>query len=124
MGDRGNIVIKEGQEQVWLYSHWSGSSITSILQRALARKQRWDDAPYLARIIFDTMTEGSHGSETGYGIWTCPLDNEHDILLVDVKAQKVLVMPYGWDGNSNSTIKPINTYTFDEYIALKELPEV
>jgi hypothetical protein len=39
-----------------------------------ANAVRWDDDAYLARIMFDQMTLGDHGEETGFGITTSPPD--------------------------------------------------
>lgn len=94
MGDRGNIVIRPtadtNQEDIWLYTHWSGSDLAEILARAMARRQRWTDAAYLARIIFCEMI-GKDGldKETGFGIATYQCDNEHDRLVVDVTNQTI-----------------------------------
>lgn len=89
MGDRGNIVVKSGTEKAWLYSHWGGTDLPVILRDALVRgKGRWDDAPYLARIIFQQMI-GKDDGITGYGISASVSDNEHPILVVDCGAQTV-----------------------------------
>ncbi len=91
MGDRGNIVIRQGDtpaNDVWFYTHWRGSEIGEVVKEALARKQRWDDASYLARIVFDTLNS-DHGEETGFGISTQIGDNEHTIIVVDVPKQQV-----------------------------------
>lgn len=80
MGDRRNVILtedasyKEGgkqverQEQVALYSHWGGTELPAVVQRALRRRQRWNDLPYLARIIFSEMVRGDINGETGFGI--------------------------------------------------------
>ena len=91
MGDRANIVIKEDTSggEVWLYTHWRGSEYEEILRRALAKRWRWSDPSYLARIIFAEMTRGSEQDETGFGISTVMGDNSHPILVVDCKKQEV-----------------------------------
>ena len=102
MGDRGNIFVRsqyqqpepeEGEEReplgVYLYSHWGGSELPLALKAALSRKQRWDDGPYLTRIIFDEMTKGQQGEETGFGISCVLCDNEHPIIRVDPGNQTV-----------------------------------
>lgn len=89
MGDRANVVVREGKEEVWLYTHWGGTDLPADVRAALAKQWRWNDAPYLARIIFDEMTRGNAGEETGFGIWSGPCDNEHDIIVVDVSKQEV-----------------------------------
>ena len=91
MGDRGNICIKEGIEEVWLYTHWGGSGIREVVRTALAKRLRWNNAPYLARIIFDVLTDGSHGEETGFGIWSSICDNGHEPVIVNVETQKVRI---------------------------------
>lgn len=57
MGNRGNIKVQyqEGQP-IYFYTHWSGSTINSIVRKALKRGQdRWEDESYLARIIFSEL---------------------------------------------------------------------
>lgn len=88
MGDRGNIAIVDQGQRVYLYTHWHGSEIKAITKQALARKQRWGDAPYLARIVFQTMLAGDDG-ETGFGISTCIGDNEYPVVVIDCDAQAV-----------------------------------
>lgn len=85
MGDRGNIKIGK----VYLYTHWGGSKIKQTLQKALARHQRWNDEAYLTRIIFCEMIGNDIDGETGYGISTSIQDNNHNIIEVDVKNQKI-----------------------------------
>ena len=87
MGDRGNIFVRESADEgetrgVYLYSHLGGEGLPLALKRALQRKQRWDDGPYLTRIIFDEMTKSQHGEETGFGISATLGDNEHPIVTV------------------------------------------
>jgi hypothetical protein len=100
MGDRGNIVIRSewpedlgDKEAVFLYGHWSGSELPETLRAALDTPQardRWTDAPYLARIIFDQMVGESQGSATGYGISSRLTDNEYDLLVLRVGRVYVL----------------------------------
>lgn len=94
MGDRGNIVVLDWEEGkgVYLYSHWSGSELPQILAKALgseAGRGRADDPPYLTRIIFDVMTEGQHGEETGYGISASIGDGNGVVLVVNPKNKTV-----------------------------------
>lgn len=75
MGDRANVVVvqhggKKGARTggVFLYTHWGGSELGRTLRDALARAggkgraategNRWDDEPYLVRIIFSEMLFG------------------------------------------------------------------
>jgi hypothetical protein len=91
MGDRANVLVKHdaGDNGVWLYTHWYGSKLPEILQTALKRKQRWDDASYLARIIFSEMIKDDVDGETGYGISSELGDGGNHVLEVNVQEQTV-----------------------------------
>jgi len=66
MGDRGNVII---DGKIWLYTHWEGSALKQTVRDALIRGQsRWDDRPYLIRIIFSEMIKDDIMDTTGYGI--------------------------------------------------------
>jgi len=98
MGDRGNIGIRQPNEDaiIYLYTHWEGSYICSTLAIGLAKCReagRLDDPSYATRIIFDTLTTryadgyahaGLDGRTTGYGIAVnYPPDNQHEIPYVN-----------------------------------------
>jgi len=92
MGDRGNIVIRQGKdnrEDVWFYTHWRGSDIREVVATTLRRHERWSDGIYLARMIFCELVKGSETEATGFGISTQLGDNEYPILVVDTEQQKV-----------------------------------
>lgn len=91
MGDRGNVLIVERNGgTIYLYTHWGGSSLPSVLQSALLRgSNRWDDESYLTRIIFSEMIKDEVMSETGYGISTYQTDSNHDDLIVNMFNQTV-----------------------------------
>jgi len=89
MGSRSNVVVKEGSSQVWFYGHWNGDRYVADARKALARRVRWDDGPYLARIVFDGLVAVDPGRETGFGITDSITDNEHPILVLDVNSQRV-----------------------------------
>jgi hypothetical protein len=128
MGDRANIVIRVDQwsepgerEAVFLYGHWSGYDLPETLRKALAKRWRWDDGPYLARIVFDEMTADAHGDETGYGISTRIPDNEHDLLVLRIKHQCLTRLPQ--DAYAAQGFNALNAYpsiSFADYIAAPE----
>lgn len=90
MGDRANVAVKAADDDiVFLYTHNSGSGLGTILARALARRLRWNDSSYLARIIFAEMTKGCEAEETGFGISAQIGDGADAVWLVDVPAQTV-----------------------------------
>lgn len=86
MGDRANVVIPEqygdNNQAVVLYTHWGGTELPETLREALARRERWDDAAYLARIVFCHMIGEDFAGETGYGIATRLPDNEYPLLML------------------------------------------
>jgi hypothetical protein len=106
MGDRANVCVRQNESDsgVYLYTHWTGYSLPNQLQGALAKRWRWDDAQYLTRIIFDAMTEDSHGQETGYGITSQVWDGDGRVLVVDCESQTVRCGNKSW--------------SFTDYIAL------
>lgn len=92
MGDRANVVVKCGEEQVCLYTHWSGTELPKTLQDGLKRGQpRWDDFQYLTRIIFSEMIKDSLMDECGYGITQTPWDGCDRIITVDVSKKTVTI---------------------------------
>lgn len=123
MGDRGNIVVHEecyvknnGKEKtdksIFLYTHWGGYRIKQDVQEVLSRKQRWDDAPYLTRMLFCKMVgKERFDEETGYGISTYMCDNEHN--LIHVYPDKAVVE------ERTEKDKLVKKWTFDEYIKEK-----
>lgn len=89
MGDRGNIVVEFPQQagveqtpqRIYLYTHWHGYRLGEVLRKSLSRgTSRWDDPPYLARIIFSDMIEGQEQELTGFGISPDLRDNNRPLL--------------------------------------------
>src|SRR5262245_36468271 len=118
MGDRGNIVMVQhggadggAEGAIYLYTHWGGSAVARIVQCALLRaRDRWDDEPYLARIVFTELTAGSEQDTTGFGLSTYLTDNEHDLVVVDADKQTVAIQP--------PDKPPSATFTFAEFANL------
>lgn len=131
MGDRGNIAVLQdsgnGQiDQVWFYGHWAGTAMPAVLKEALkAGKGRWDDDPYLARIIFCRMLAPERlYDDTGFGI-SCRLqDNEHPILVVDCRTKRVFTIKEEQlkDFKVPLNYKPKTSWSFEEYCETKKLP--
>lgn len=97
MGMRQNIaLIFEGTTgTIYVYSHWGGgptrrdSELHARLKKALARKERWDDEGYLARIIISEVIRDALDEETGYGIQPYEVDPEFPTIKVDLAKQTV-----------------------------------
>lgn len=94
MGDRAQVVITNNDDlkgAVWLYSHWGGTDLPSVVQAALKRKARWNDHEYLARIVFQQMI-GNDKHETGFGIGTSEHgDGEHPVLILNTESMTITV---------------------------------
>ena len=123
MGDRANIFIKSDLgygdgRGVYLYTHNDGDELPVKLQAALARRERWSDDSYLARVISCEMVKGEERDSMGYGISAYLGDNEHKIIVVDAHAQTVgFHRPY-YNDPRGFCPTPIAQWTFAEYEAL------
>jgi hypothetical protein len=114
MGCRGTIEIwnnaaapKSDERPVVLYTHDGAKRMLYNLITALSRKERWNDAPYLSRMIFcEMMGDYTHGT-TGYGILTDNVPDVEEELLVDMGRQEVIRKRIGHDNQ---------TFTFEELI--------
>ncbi len=123
MGDRANVVIRESwpedlgdKEAVFLYTHWGGYELPEVVRTALSMRWRWDDSPYLARVVFDTMTNLA-GEETGYGISTRIDDNEYDLIVLhEGKLYRVPEAAYKEKGLADLGEYP--AISFENYIAV------
>lgn len=123
MGERGNIVVNG----VWMYTHWGGDRLKQTLKSALKRgKDRWTDAPYLARIVFCEMVQHEVLSTRGFGLSTRMTDNNYNILVVDVMKQKIYEHEENNEALPNEPEKPeqrlgkiVKTWSFKQFVALK-----
>jgi len=118
MGDRGQVKFiftsygkkkDKDKECVYFYTHWSASELEDTVRRALARRQRWDDDEYLARIIFSEMIKDEVDEEAGYGIG----HSEHGGIwkLVTVNCNDQTVEVYNKSDDEESTC-----CSFEEFI--------
>ena len=99
MGDRGQVHIKD--LGVWLYTHWKATELPDTIRRALARKERWDNPEYLARIIFCEMIRDDIEGTTGYGIGAGQHGDVDRVVEIDCQNKKVALIL----GDSDSWIK-------------------
>ena len=124
MGDRANVYMLEGESRggsktgVYLYTHWGGTELPHVVQRALARRQRWDDSQYLARIVFCEMVRGYEDEETGFGISAGMGDNEHPILVVDCRTSRVSFCRANGFGSTPVEASAIAAWPFERYVGL------
>jgi hypothetical protein len=93
MGDRAHAVVKSGDSEVYLYTHWDGTELPETVRDALKRAKdagRLHDAPYLTRIIFCEMIKGEEqDSALGFGIHGKACEDESRDVIVNVDNQTV-----------------------------------
>jgi len=101
MGDRGTVVMqKQGGSDICFYSHWGASELPQTVASALERgRGRWDDEPYLNRIVFSEMIQDNVMSETGFGISTSiSFDSWRNVYVNhDTKSVRVDDLDMEWD---------------------------
>lgn len=101
MGTRSNIRLTySDRNKVVFYQHWDGDTLSDVLKAALKRgKERWDDAPYLARIIFSEMVKDDIEGLTGWGITTEVQEENWFTLDVNLEEQMVEWVDRGGKGH-------------------------
>ena len=81
------------EKAIYIYSHWDGdegdSPLMKKVRNAIARRQRWDDASYLGRIIFSEIIKDDIGGERGYGLSTEQTDPNYADIVIDMERQTV-----------------------------------
>lgn len=112
MGDRAQVCIKDGEDRVYLYGHWSGTGIYKAAAKALRRVPgRWTDSEYLARAIFCEMVRDDIDGETGYGIGLHQHgDIEHAIPVFDCETRQVT-----WESHDGEPVAPGNNCAFVDF---------
>lgn len=136
VGDRANVYVKNDVDPskpgVYLYTHWGGYELPEAVAKALDRgRNRWDDGPYLTRIIFCEMMkfygdlpEETLESETGFGISTSMVDNEHNIIVVEPGSRdrtdgRIGRIWFARPGNEDK--EPVVAWSFEVYVDKWEL---
>ena len=118
IGDRAQIKINSFYEDstaapVYLYTHGGASCLEATLVEALKRKERWEDASYLARIIFETMIEGAYSKELGYGIDT--IQHSDIWKLIELSANEKISI-FICRGTNADDYTEVWTGTFEEFL--------
>lgn len=71
MGDRAVVGFKADAQSpiIYLYSHWAGSDMNTLLANALEKAEsRWNDSSYATRIVISQLISEDWNSTTGWGI--------------------------------------------------------
>jgi hypothetical protein len=115
MGNRANVFMKDWSGGgTFFYTHWHADELPAMVQRALARHERWTDHSYLARIVFCEMVKDNIDGETGFGISASVGDGDWRVIQVDPNTQRVT---FG-SANGQAFTPSGPTWTFDEYVQL------
>lgn len=102
MGDRSNVVFKNGDDGIGVYAHWGGIVMAEVVADVISRdafKKRIGDPSYATRIGVQAVLEmlgADSNSDTGFGLWTMSGradDNEYPYIVVDVMDGAVYVTP-------------------------------
>lgn len=89
MGARAQVKIED--TGVFLYTHWGSKEIVEDVRTVIRRGLRLTDPEYLARIVFDQMTLGEQGSETGAAIGTSQYGDNDILVTIDTTKRTVRV---------------------------------
>lgn len=99
MGDRGQVHIHDEFNSVYLYTH-SGAEhlIRDVRDGMAAGRDRWNDLPYLTRILFDYMRDISDFRGTlGFGISCMSAYNAWREVDIDMDRQVITIYNYNED---------------------------
>ena len=118
MGCRGTIEIwnnaaapTSDEKPVVLYTHWHAKRMMYDLITTLEKKERWNDAAYLSRMIFCEMVKDNLHNTTGFGILTDNVGDAEEEIIVDIDRQEVIRKRIGHDNQ---------IFTFNEIITDEE----
>lgn len=105
MGARAQVKIED--TGVFLYTHWGSRDIVEDVRTVIRRGKRLSDPEYLARIVFDQMTLGRQGQDTGAGIGASQHGDIDILVTIDTTKRTVRVDDI-WEKTST-------TQTFQEF---------
>ena len=114
MGARAQVKIED--TGVFLYTHWGSGDfgprylddrVVEDVRTIIRRGKRLSDPEYLARIVFDQMTLGRQGQDTGAGIGATQHGDIDILVTIDTTKRTVRVDDI-WEKTST-------TQTFQEF---------
>lgn len=119
MGDRASIELvypsagssRPNERSIWLYTHWGATAFPEVLAEVLGRHERWDDEPYLARMIASAVFVMA-GIDDSTGAGLAPEYQDGVKWRIDL-GKSTVQQPGGWGGDSPAG----KSYTFEEFIA-------
>lgn len=88
----GQVEVISPYGRIYLYTHDHAARMTNDVYSALAAQLRWDDADYLAKIIFCHMVPlECWQQDKGYGIGTQMYADINLLITVDTTRQQITI---------------------------------
>jgi len=107
----GQVEIISPYGRVYLYTHSTADHLVADVYAALAMRQRWDDADYLAKIVFCRMTPiECWQSDGGFGIGTLLYADVNLLITLDTRDETITIQ---------SALDKQNRYclSFEEFVS-------
>ena len=90
--DSAQVEVVSPYGRIYLYTHDHAARITNDVYSALVAQRRWDDADYLAKMIFCHMVPiECWQDDKGYGIGTQMYADINLLVTVDTVKQEVTI---------------------------------
>ena len=122
MGDRATFAVEtHPDKRVYFYAHWTGHNVPKVIQTALSLRERWNDATYLARMLFCHLCHGEEMGTTGFGIGAELDDSSYPILVLRPAKQIVELHAYDGDSIVGAWKKPTVVWTFEEFCGIEDI---
>ena len=105
MGDRNSIKVTYSTgDSIYLYSHWGGSELNEIVNKAALTSGRLQDESYFTRVLFCAMLGDNlqdWRGETGFGIapYVVDHDSNNQMVHVDYSGVGAIGTPKIWQGD-------------------------
>lgn len=88
----GQVEIISPYGRVYLYTHATADHLVADVYAALAMRQRWDDADYLAKMVFCRMTPlECWQSDGGFGIGTQLYADTNLLITLDTTDETITI---------------------------------
>ena len=107
------IEIKNEFGSVYLYTHDLAHDLMHIINDVLSKRERWDDADYLSRMLFCRMVPCEQWNKTtGFGIGTQMYADIRFLVVLDTVKKRLTIN--NW--NESGTICRGVHYDFENFV--------
>jgi len=109
----GQIEIMDEFGSTFLYTNDLAHDLLHVVHDVLSKKERWNDADYLSRMLFCRMVPPEQWSKSdGFGIGTQMYADVKFLIHINIVKQKLSVNNWNETGSSCRAIH----YTFQDFI--------